>query len=94
MSNTELNKYKWNRYRLKTYAVADNRPLIFNEKHPWWCSGYGEDSNGEYSVIIAWLPKGEDILKYWDDAFDFEFTEEDSISFSSRFPKPEYFVES
>lgn len=85
---------KWNRYRLKTYAVADNRPLIFNEKYPWWCSGYGEDSNGEYSVIIAWLPKCEDILKYWDDAFDFEFTEEDSISFSSRFPKPEYFVES
>ena len=85
---------KWNRHRLKTYAVEDNRPLIFNEKYPWWCSGYGEDSKGDYSVIIAYLPTDEDILKYWDDAFEIESTEEDSISFSSRFPKPEYFIES
>ena len=33
----------------------------------------------------------EDLLKYWDDAFDVEFTEEESISFSDRFPKPSYF---
>jgi len=82
----------WKRYRLKTYAVSDNRPLIFNPKYPWWCSGYGEDDRGEYSVIIAYLPKDEDLLKYWDDAFDVEFTEEESISFSDRFPKPSYFV--
>jgi hypothetical protein len=85
---------KWKRYRLKTYAVEDYRPLVFNEKYPWWCSGYGENSNGEYAVIIAYLPKDEDLLKYWDDAFEVEFTEENSISFSSRFPKPKYFVES
>lgn len=47
----------WKRYRLKTYAVSDNRPLIFNPKYPWWCSGYGEDEKGEYSVIIAYLPR-------------------------------------
>ena len=52
----------------------------------------GEDDRGEYSVIIAYLPKDEDLLKYWDDAFDVEFTEEESISFSDRFPKPSYFV--
>ena len=89
--NTE---HKWKRYRLKTYAVTDYRPLVFNEKYPFWCSGYGENSNGEYAVIIAYLPKDEDLLKYWDDAFEVEFTEEESISFSSRFQKPEYFVES
>mgnify|MGYP003620840101 FL=1 len=82
----------WKRYRLKTYAVTDNRPLIFNPKYPWWCSGYGEDEKGEYSVIIVYLPKEEDLLKHWDDAFDVEFTEEESISFSDRFPKPSYFV--
>jgi hypothetical protein len=54
----------WKRYRLKTYAVSDNRPLIFNPKYPWWCSGYGEDDKGEYSVIIAYLQKDEDLLKY------------------------------
>ena len=26
--------------------------------------------------------------------FDIEFTEEDNIHFSSRFPKPKYFIES
>lgn len=83
----------WKRYRLKTYA-DDNRPLIFNKKYPWWCSGYGEDSIGGYSVIIIYLPKDEDLMKYWDDAFDIEFTEEDNIHFSSRFPKPKYFIES
>jgi hypothetical protein len=84
----------WKRYRLKTYAVSDNRPLIFNPKYPWWCSGYGEDEKSEYSVIIAYLPKDEDLVKYWDDAFDVEFTEEESISFSDRFKKPSYFVKS
>lgn len=83
----------WKRYRLKTYAVNDNRPLVFDERYPWWCSGYGENENGEYSVIISFLPKEENILKYWDDAFDIEFTEEDEITFSSRFPKPKYFKE-
>lgn len=84
----------WKRYRLKTYVVEDYRPLVFNAKYPWWCSGFGEDSTDEYSVIIAYLPKDEDILKYWDDAFDIEFTEEETITFSSRFPEPEYFQES
>ena len=81
----------WKRYRFKTYAVSDNRPLIFNPKYPWWCSGYGGDM--EYSVIVAFLPKNEDLLKYWDDAFDIDFTEEKSITFSDRFPKPEYFID-
>jgi len=84
----------WKRYRFKTYAVKDNRPLIFNPKFPWWCSGYGEEGKKEVSIIICFLPKDEDLLKYWDDAFDIEFTEEETITFTSRFSKPEYFVES
>lgn len=84
----------WKRYRFKTYAVQDNRPIVFNPKYPWWCSGYGEDNNGEFSTIIAYLPPDEDLLKYWDDAFDVEFDEKDSIEFTGRFPKPDYFEES
>jgi hypothetical protein len=80
----------WKRYRFKTYAVDDYRPLIFNPKYPWWCSGEGED----HAVIIAYLPEDEDLLKYWDDAFDVEFTEEQEITFSGRFPRPDYFEES
>lgn len=79
----------WRRYRFKTYA-DDNRPIVFNPKYPWWCSGFGND----YSVIIAYLPPTEDLEKYWDDAFDTEFTVEKKITFTDRFPRPSYFIES
>ena len=81
----------WKRYRFYTYAVDDYRPLVFNPKYPWWCSGYGENGTGEYAVIFAYLPENENLMKYWDDAFDVDFTEHQEIEFSGRFPKPEYF---
>lgn len=83
-------KQLWCRYRLKTYSVDDSRPLIFNPKYPCWESGFTD----EYAVMIAYLPKGEDVFKYWDDAFDIEVTEHESIKFSDRFPKPDHFIES
>lgn len=81
---------KWNRLRFKTKSVDDCRPLVFNTAYPWWCSGYGDD----FAVIIAYLPIGESVETYWDDAFDVESEPKDSIEFSDRFPKPEYFIES
>ena len=85
---------KWRRYRFKTYSVEDYRPLIFNKKYPWWCTGQGENSEGEFAIIVAYLPSDVDFFKYWDDAFDVVFTEEEKIIFTSRFPKPKYFIES
>lgn len=82
-------KMNWIRYRFKTRAVDDYRPLIFNPKYPWWCSG----ETDKYAVIIAYLPKEESLLKYWDDAFDVDSEEKESIEFTDRFPKPDYFVE-
>ena len=79
----------WKRYRFKTNSVEDYRPLIFNPKYPWWCTGYGENC----VIIVAYLPFDDDLLKYWDDAFDIEFSEEKEIVFSERFPKPDYFIE-
>lgn len=84
---------KWIRYRFYTKAIDDYRPLIFNPKYPWWCSGFtglgiqGEDS----SIIIAYLPLGENLLEYWDDAYDIEEEEHEKIIFTGRFPKPDYF---
>jgi len=77
----------WRRYRFKTYSVDDYRPLIFNPSYPWWCSGF----NDETATIIAYLPVGEELSKYWDDATDIDYTEENEIKFSDRFPKPDYF---
>lgn len=89
---------KWRRYRFKTKSVDDCRPLVFNPKYPWWCSGYeldGTPDNPKYkaATIIAYLPILEDLKKYWDDAFDIEYTDEATIKFSDRFPKPKYFEE-
>lgn len=80
---------KWRRYRFKTKISADYRPLVFNPKYPWWCSG----ENDATAIIIAWLPINDDLLKYWDDASEVEYTEHEEIEFTSRFPKPDYFEE-
>lgn len=79
----------WKRYRFYTKAIKDYRPLIFNPKYPWWCSGFGD----KHAVIVAYLPEHEDLYEYWDDAYNVEYSEHDKIEFSSRFPKPKYFVE-
>lgn len=96
-------KIQWLRYRFSTKS-EDPRPLIFNPSYPWWVSGYGGyggmSNTGDewidddiYTIIIAFLPADEDLKKYWDDAYNIDFTEQDSITFSERFPKPEYFVQ-
>lgn len=79
----------WIRYRFITYSIKDYRPLEYNPKYPWWCSG----ETDETATIIAWLPKGEDLKKYWDDADNVETSEHNSIEFTSRFPKPKDFKE-
>jgi len=84
----------FDRWRFKTTAVDDYRPVRFNPKYPWWCSGYGEDERGEYAIIIAYLPVGELIKDYWPEYFDADLT---SIApkpvFTDRFYKPVWYVE-
>ncbi len=90
---------KWKRYRFFTNSIDDYRPLIFNAKYPYWCTGIrcGTDTKTwedvEQACIVAYLPEEEDLKKYWDDAEDIEFEVVDKIIFTSRFPKPDYFIE-
>lgn len=82
---------KWIRYRFKTWSMPDMRPIIFNPAYPWWCSGYAGDDS--YATIVAYLPAGEPLERYWDDA-EIDFQDEcDEITFTDRFAKPDYFVE-
>lgn len=76
------------RYRFKTRAVDDYRPLrdMAKIQMPWWCSGQGFD----YVIIVCYLPKGEDLFKYWDDAFDINQEEKDEIAYTDRFIKPSW----
>lgn len=75
----------WVRYRFKTNSVDDWRPLIYNPEYPSWLSGYSGDLS--HAIIVCWLPKGEDLFKYWDDAFDIESSEHDEIIYTDRFNK-------
>ena len=75
-------------YRFKTKAVDDYRPLVdmADIQMPWWCTGFGDD----FVIIICYLPKYEELEKYWDDAYDIEFKRVSEITYTSRFPKPDW----
>lgn len=77
-------------YRFKTRSVDDYRPLIdmTDIGMPWWCTGFAGDDS--YAVIVCYLPKGEDLLKCWDDAYDIESEERAEIAYTDRFPKPNW----
>lgn len=76
------------RYRFKTKS-KDFRPLIDMKliHMPWWCTGYDSSYN---AIIVCYLPKEEDLFKYWDDAYDIESEEVSEITYTSRFRKPEW----
>lgn len=78
------------RYRFKTRAVDDYRPLVDMKDigMPWWCTGEAFDMS--YVNIVCYLPKYEELEKYWDDAYDIEFEKVSEITYTDRFPKPEW----
>lgn len=82
---------KWRRYRFYTRSVDDVRPLVFNPHYPWWHSGDAGDSS--FASIVAYLPVDEPLERYWDDAYEVQYTEEEAITFSDRFPRPAYYQE-
>jgi hypothetical protein len=67
---------KWKRYTFKT-KHEDWRPAIFDERYPSYNTGEGND----YYTMVAWLPENEDLLKYWDDAYDIDYDVHDKIVF-------------
>lgn len=76
------------RYRFKTNSVDDFRPLVdmSSINMPWWSTG--ESGDGKYATIVCYLPPEEDLMKYWDDAYDIVAEDVEEIKYSSRFPKP------
>ena len=66
----------------------DYRPVNWPVKHPYWCSGYGDD----YSIVISYADNEEYIFANWPEAKDLDAEEVDGYSFSDRFPKPDWFT--
>ena len=81
------------RYRFKTKSVEDCRPLRDTAEisMPWWCTGYGV--NGEYVVIVCYLPEWIKLQYYWDDAYDITQEVRNEITYTDRFPKPAWLTD-
>lgn len=69
--------------------LDDPRPVNWPVKHPWWCTGYGED----YSIVVAYADDEDYILGNWPEALDLDSEDADGYEFTSRFPKPDWFPE-
>lgn len=87
----------WQRVRFKTSSANDPRPVTFPPPGPYWVTGYGGDEPNEYATIVAFFPEGcmGEIKEFWPEAetegWDgFDLQECSEITFTSRFPKPDW----
>lgn len=80
-------KTQWIRYRFQA-NYEDFRPVVWPPLGPYWCTGYAGDSS--FSIVVAYLPKGEDLLKFWPEAKDVDQEDRDEILFTDRFAQPEW----
>lgn len=72
------------RFRTKE---ADYRPAEWPIKHPYWCTGQGED----YFIICAYVDSEAQLLKLWPEAYDIDLgSEVQDYVFTDRFPKPDW----
>lgn len=69
----------------------DYRPVIWPIKHPYWCTGYGEDSVGEHSILVAYADDLQEIHRLWPESYDIDSRDVDDYQFTDRFPKPDWF---
>lgn len=76
--------------RVRFYVPEEDfRPVKWPIKHPYWCSGYGED----YAILVAYADNEEEIIENWPDAYQVDvMSEETEYTFTDRFPKPEWFT--
>ena len=68
--------------------LDDFRPVVWPIKHPYWCSGIGDD----HAILIAYADNEAEILTNWPEATDIDAEETDSYLFTDRFPKPSWFI--
>lgn len=80
---------RWTRYRFHSSSVEDPRPVQWPPKGPYWVSGEGDG----YAILIAYLPEGIDLAAYWPEASEIDEEPCESITYSSRFPKPVWWKE-
>ena len=72
----------------------DYRPVVWPIKHPYWCTGYSmrADDTGR-AVLVAYVDDEAELLRNWPDAEDIDAEPAFGYQFTSRFRKPDWFVE-
>lgn len=75
------------RARFKT-KQEDYRPVVWPIKHPYWCTGSGED----YNILVAYADNEDEILHNWPEAYDIDHDVVNEYVFTERFKQPEWFV--
>lgn len=77
-------------YRVRFYAnLEDYRPIKWPIKYPYWCTGY----TANHSTIIAYVTDVNEITELWPEAVMIDPEEVTTITFTDRFPKPDWFDE-
>lgn len=79
---------KWRRYRFHA-SEEDNRPVKWPPLGPWWETGVGDG----YTTVVAYLPPDADLKEYWPEADNIDYEEREEITFTSRFPRPDWWKE-
>lgn len=76
------------RFRIPIEPVHDYRPISFPPEGPYWCSG--EDDT--HYTLIAFSPSQEVLTgpERWPDAEDIDDEGEQPITFTERFPCPQW----
>lgn len=76
-------------HRFRFYVPGDDpRPMAFPPTGPFWCTGFSET----HCVVVAYAPDLKTLTGegHWPDAEQIEDGGEQDISFTSRFPCPDW----
>ena len=77
---------KWKRHRFYTRSLDDPRPVNFPPPGPWWESGFTDT----HAIVVCYLPAKISVKKFWPEAENIDSTNELTIVFTSRFPRPDW----
>lgn len=78
-------KTKWIRCRFHA-NLDDYRPIKWPPAGPYWCSGISSDC----SIVIAYVKQASQIKEFWPEAHDEDCESRDEITYTNRFPKPDW----
>ncbi len=80
---------QWLRVRFYVNDEAcggDYRPIKWPPVGPYWCSG---ETDTDF-ILIAYVRREQEIFEFWPEATKLSCQERDVITFTDRFPKPEW----